>query len=110
MTPSTPPPGVAPAAITRDPDAVIIPGSPQDPNVMPPGFIPKLPPLEFVQNGQPNLEALSQALQIYTMWKKEIPGDIQDLVTSKLLPSLPPPPAGKKYGIDSQNMAVVLVN
>jgi len=110
--PSTPPPGVAgnPVAITREPDAPIVPGSPQDPNVMPPGFIPKAPALNYVKNGEPNLEALSEALQVYCMWKKEVPADLQDLVTSKFLPSLPPVPAGKKYGIDSQNLAVVLVN
>ncbi len=110
--PATPPPGVAgtPVAITRDPEAPIVPGSPQDPNVMPPGFIPKAPALDYVKNGEPNLDALSEALQVYCMWKKEVPADLQDLVTSKFLPSLPPLPAGKKYGIDSQNLAVVLVN
>jgi hypothetical protein len=107
--PATPPPGIA-AAIPRSPDAPIVEGSAQDPNVLPPGFVPKPPALEYVKNGQPNLEALSEALQVYCMWKKEVPANLEALVTSKFLPSLPPAPAGKKYGIDSQNLTVVLVN
>lgn len=107
--PATPPPGT-PAAITRDPELPIVEGSAQDPNVLPPGFIPKAPALEYIKNGQPNLDALSEALQVYCMWKKEVPSELEALVTSKFLPSLPPAPTGKKYGIDSQNLTVVLVN
>jgi hypothetical protein len=107
--PATPPPGTA-AAIPRDPALPIVEGSAQDPNVLPPGFIPKAPALEYIKNGQPNLDALSEALQVYCMWKKEVPSELEALVTSKFLPSLPPVPAGKKYGIDSQNLTVVLVN
>lgn len=107
--PSTPPPA-GNVSIPRDPAAPIVEGSAQDPNVLPPGFIPKPPALEYVKNGQPNLEALSEALQVYCMWKKEVPADLEALVTSKFLPSLPPVPAGKKYGINSQKLTVELVN
>lgn len=109
--PATPPPGTAAASsIPRDPTAPIVEGSAQDPNVMPAGFVPKAPALEYTKNGQPNLEALSEALQVYCMWKKEVPTELEALVTSKFLPSLPPLPVGKKYGINSQSLTVVLVN
>ncbi|MCD6051179.1 MAG: hypothetical protein K0Q55_2582 [Verrucomicrobia bacterium] len=108
---SVPPPGETVAiAAPRDPNAVIVEGSAQDPNVMPAGFVPKPPALQYVKNGEPNLEALSEALQVYCMWKKEVPADLQDLVTSKFMTSLPALPAGKKYGINSQSLTVVLVN
>lgn len=84
-------------------------GSAQDPNVLPAGFIPKPPALQYVKNGQPNLEALSEALQVYCMWKKAVPSDMQELVTSKYLPSLPELPPGKKYGINSQTLTVAIV-
>jgi len=109
--PATPPPGTAAASsIPRDPAAPIVEGSAQDPNVIPAGFVPKAPALEYTKNGQPNLDALSEALQVYCMWKKEVPAELEALVTSKFLPSLPPVPAGKKYGINSQSLTVVLVN
>ncbi|MGV3756884.1 MAG: hypothetical protein ACO1QS_16005 [Verrucomicrobiota bacterium] len=109
--PATPPPGTAAASsIPRDPTVPIVEGSAQDPNVMPAGFVPKAPALEYTKNGQPNLDALSEALQVYCMWKKEVPAELEALVTSKFLPSLPPVPAGKKYGINSQSLTVVLVN
>lgn len=101
--------GTTAAAIPRDPNAVIVEGSAQDPNVMPAGFIPKPPALEYVKNGEPNLQALSEALQVYCMWKKAVPADMQELVTSKFMASLPPLPAGKKYGINSQNLTVAIV-
>ncbi len=109
---SVPPPGESSVAVAvpRDPNAVIVEGSAQDPNVMPAGFVPKPPALQYVKNGEPNLEALSEALQVYCMWKKAVPADLQDLVTSKFMTSLPALPAGKKYGINSQSLTVVLVN
>ncbi len=106
-----PPPGAsAVASVKRDPVAPIVPGSAEDPNVMPAGFIPKPPALQYVVNGQPNLEALSQALQVYCMWKKAVPAEMQELVTSKFMAELPPLPAGKKYSINSGNLTVSISN
>jgi hypothetical protein len=90
----------------RDTKVPIVQGSADDPNVLPAGFVPKPPALKYEVNGQPNLEALSQALQVYCMWKKAVPADLQELVTSKFLPSLPPLPAGKKYSINTGNLSV----
>lgn len=111
-----PPPSgnVAPApaatASARNSDKPIVQGSKDDPNVLPEGFVPKAPVLKYSVNGQPNLEALSQALQVYCMWKKSVPADMQELVTSKFLPDLPALPAGKKYNINSGNLTVSIGN
>lgn len=97
-------------SVKKDYTAPIVPGSPEDPNVVPASFVPKAPALQYVVNGQPNLQALSEALQIYCMWKKAVPGEMQELVTSKFLPELPALPAGKKYGINAANLTVAIVN
>jgi len=53
-------------------------------------------------NGQVDLVALNQLLRKYVMWKKQIPMDMNDLVTSGFVSSLPPPPAGKTFVITVQ--------
>lgn len=87
-----------------------MPGSANDPNVMPAGFVPAATPRQYVVNGNVDLGALTEALRDYCMWKKTVPSDLKDLVTSKYLPNLPEPPAGKKYAINAGNLEVTLVN
>jgi len=111
-TPAMSSPG-APNDVTgtkRDTTVPIVQGSADDPNVLPAGFVPKPPALQYVVNGQPNLEALSQALQVYCMWKKAVPAEMEELVSSKYLASLPPLPAGKKYSINAGNLSVGISN
>lgn len=112
--PVVPPPnadGTVPAvASTPQRSGPIVPGSAEDPNVMPAGFVPKPPALQYVVNGEPNLDALSQALQVYCMWKQSVPNNLEDLVTSKFLPELPALPAGKKYTINSATLSVGIAN
>jgi len=49
--------------------------------------------------GQADLDAVNQALRQYVRVKKVVPRDVQELVSSGFVPSLPSPPAGKKYVI-----------
>ena len=110
---SVPPPSdAAKAAVptARNAGEVIVQGSKNDPNVVPDGFVPKPPALQYTVNGEPNLEALSQALQVYCMWKKSVPADLQELVSSKYMASLPPLPADKKYVINAGNLTVGIGN
>lgn len=111
-TPAVSLPGVPSdvASTKRDTTVPIVQGSADDPNVLPAGFVPKPPALQYVLNGQPNLEALSQALQVYCMWKKAVPAEMEELVSSKYMASLPPLPAGKKYSINAGNLSVGISN
>lgn len=102
--------GTPVATAARNANEVIVPGSKNDPNVIPEGFVPKPPALQYTVNGQPNLEALSQALQVYCMWKKAVPSDLQELVSNKYMAELPPLPAGKKYVINADNLTVGIGN
>ena len=55
------------------------------------------------------LDDMSAALQAWFTSRGSAPKDIQELVKSGFIKKLPPPPAGKAYGIDAQNLRVVLV-
>jgi len=46
-----------------------------------------------------DLAALNQLLRKYVMWKKQIPKDLNELVTSGFVTNLPTPPAGKQFFI-----------
>lgn len=53
---------------------------------------------------------LTEALGAYFMTKNDVPKDLNDLVTSGLIPKLPAPPEGQKFEIDKTTMRVVLVS
>lgn len=60
------------------------------------------PPQQPPSDGQVDLVALNQLLHKYVMWKKQIPMNMNELVTSGFVSSLPPPPAGKKFIVTRQ--------
>ena len=107
---ATPPPSATAAAVGAVPQGGIVPGSANDPNVMPAGFIPAAVPRQYVIDDKVDLSALTETLRDYCMWKKSVPSDLNELVTSKYLPKLPEPPTGKKYAVNTGKLEVTLVN
>ncbi len=53
---------------------------------------------------------LNNALHSYLELKGRMPNDINELATAKLVPSVPPPPPGRKYAIDANKLEVLLVS
>ncbi|MGA2659780.1 MAG: hypothetical protein ABSH34_19940 [Verrucomicrobiota bacterium] len=72
----------------------------------------KATPRQYVVDGKIDLQALTATLREYVMWKKSIPADLNDLVESGFLPSLPEPPPGQRFAVKHGAMRyeVVLVN
>lgn len=52
---------------------------------------------------------LNNALHSFLEMKGRMPHDINELATAKLVPSVPPPPPGRKYAIDANKLEVLLV-
>ena len=55
-------------------------------------------------------EVLNAYVQQWNTFKKRPLMDLNELVTEKILPALPPPPAGKQYRLDVAKQKVVLVD
>jgi hypothetical protein len=72
----------------------------------------KATPRQYVVKGQIDLQALTATLREYVIWKNKIPADLNELVASGFLASLPEPPPGKRFGINRGPMKyeVVLID
>jgi ABC-type glycerol-3-phosphate transport system substrate-binding protein len=72
----------------------------------------KATPRQYVVGGKIDLQALTATLHEYVMWKKQIPADLNELVESGFLPSLPEAPPGQRLAVKRGAMRyeVVLVN
>jgi len=49
------------------------------------------------RNPDKDLQRLNQIVHDYVLWKKVIPKDLNEVVASGLIKSLPAPPAGKRF-------------
>lgn len=58
----------------------------------------------------PDLVNLNNAYQAFRSVEMRSPRDLNELVTSKQLESIPPAPGGKKFVIDEANLRIILVN
>ena len=58
----------------------------------------------------PDLVNLNNAYQAFRSVEMRSPRDLNELVTSKQLESIPPAPGGKKFAIDEANLRIILVN
>ena len=61
-------------------------------------------------NAQLQLQVLNELLQAWSMSKNSAPKDLNEFVTAGMLTKLPVPPPGKKFALNQQGTAVVLVN
>lgn len=52
---------------------------------------------------------LTLQVQEFAAKNGRVPNDLAELVTAKMLPKVPNPPAGMKYVIDPKNRQVLLV-
>ena len=77
-----------------------------DPNS--PGYIPPAKAREFVVNGQIDLAGLTAAVREYSKWKMKVPKELNELVVSKYLASVPALPPGQKYAINPNTLEVTL--
>ncbi|MEQ2009848.1 MAG: hypothetical protein ABMA26_23940 [Limisphaerales bacterium] len=57
-----------------------------------------------------SLEQLNQALKVHYEVSPVVSDDLTVLVRAKIIPSVPPPPPGKRYFVDKQKVEVRLVN
>jgi hypothetical protein len=56
------------------------------------------------------LELLNETLKDWRLRRPDLPKTVQEFVTSRALPRLPVPPAGKDFAIDRTRGVVVLVD
>jgi hypothetical protein len=54
------------------------------------------------------LEQLTQALRKFSVEQRRVPVSLNELVAAGYIPSLPQPPPGKVFEIDSKNLKVVV--
>lgn len=54
------------------------------------------------------LESMTQALRRYALEHRSVPENFDAVVTGGYIRNVPAPPAGKKYGIDTKAVRVVL--
>ena len=94
----TPPPAPAPVA------------PPPAPAAVDPGASSVLaPPREPTPMEQSQAAYLTLQVQEFAAKNGRVPNDLAELVTAKMLPKIPNPPAGMKYVIDPKNRQVLLV-
>jgi len=86
--------------------AVAAPAVPETPQV----YADKLPTAPPDSGKETSHIPMTEALQRFVERNNRLPNDFNELVKSKFLPKIPPPPAGKTYAIDRKNMQVVLIN
>ena len=60
-------------------------------------------------NGEPDLGELNRSLLRWVMANRRKPASFEDFAATANV-TIPPPPAGKKYAINSATMHIVLVN
>ncbi|MCL5098082.1 MAG: hypothetical protein M1608_11265 [Candidatus Omnitrophica bacterium] len=72
----------------------------------------KATPRNYVVDGKIDLQAMTATLREYVIWKKGFPKDLNEMVTSGFVSSLPKPPPGKRFAIYRGPMMyeVILVN
>lgn len=97
------------SASAAQPAAPVVSGDP--PGKIEPSTGAKLPPAvarDLGTDGKPNLEALTAAMQDWCYWTDRFPTNVEELVTSKYLSSIPTPPAGQKYVVNRTGNRVEL--
>ena len=67
------------------------------------------PPREPTPMEQSQASYLTLQVQEFAAKNGRVPNDLAELVTAKMLPKVPNPPAGMKYVIDATNRQVRLV-
>ena len=90
--PIAPKPASATAPVAPAPPGGTAPTTAQDPNAI-----------------TMETAGLDMALQRFVKAKGRLPASVQEMVTEKMLPAIPPAPAGKKFAIDAQAKRVVVV-
>lgn len=78
------------------PSSIVLPGG-----IRPPGTTAPAPAALATQ--------LNNALHSFLEMKGRMPHDINELASAKLVPSVPPPPPGRKFAIDAGKLEVLLV-
>ncbi len=66
-------------------------------------------PLSDAEAGSTNLTAVNEILREFVLKGKVIPKDINELVTSGFVPSLPTAPPGKKFAIQLLPMGYTVI-
>lgn len=103
---AAPPTAPPPAATSATPGATPPPGAPATQagkNV--PGVLEGANAYSMA-----DLVNLNNAYQAFRSVEMRSPRDLNELVTSKQIDSLPPAPGGKKFVIDEANLRIILVN
>jgi hypothetical protein len=85
------------SAAPAGPSPIVLPAG-----TRPPGAVTPAPAALATQ--------LNNALHSFLESKGRMPHDINELATAKLMPSVPPPPPGRKYAIDANRLEVLLVS
>ena len=67
------------------------------------------PPAAPVANTA-DLETLTQALRRYSMERRKVPTDLNEVMAAGYLKGMPAAPVGNKFGINTKRLEVVLVN
>jgi hypothetical protein len=57
-----------------------------------------------------DLQTLTQALRRYSMERRKVPADLNEVMAAGYLKGMPTAPAGKKFGINTKRLEVILVN
>lgn len=73
----------------------------------------KFPPAvkrDFGTDGNPNMDNLTLAMRDWSYFTDRFPNDLNELVSTRYLPSIPTPPEGKKYVINAKAASVDLAN
>ncbi len=58
----------------------------------------------------PSAIKVTEAMQRFLERNNRLPRDFNELVTAKMLPSIPPAPPGKKYALDRKTLQVMVVD
>ena len=61
-------------------------------------------------NNSPELVELTKQVRRYSIEKRKLPQNVEDLVTAGYIQAVPPAPTGKKYAIDTERAQVIVVN
>ena len=72
--------------------------------------VAKTAPAAVAVENPTDLDTLTQALRRYSMERRKVPADLNEVIAAGYLKGMPAAPAGKKFGINTKRLEVILVN
>ncbi len=91
-------------------ETALAPSVTPEPRASTPAATQQIAPPAATADNTTDLTTLTQALRRYSMERRKVPADLNEVIAAGYLKGMPAAPAGKKFGINTKRLEVILVN